>query len=46
MQFALNRRLGNSLQFQSSHTWSKSIDQIENQLGSDQTAGEAAGEPT
>jgi hypothetical protein len=44
MQFALNRRFGNALQFQSSYTWSKSIDQIENQLGSDQTAGEAAGQ--
>ncbi len=44
MQFALNRRFGNGLQFQSSYTWSKSIDQIENQLGSDQVAGEAAGQ--
>jgi hypothetical protein len=44
MQFALNRRFGNGLQFQSSYTWSKSIDQIENQLGSDQVAGEASGQ--
>jgi Carboxypeptidase regulatory-like domain/TonB dependent receptor-like, beta-barrel len=41
-QVGVLKRLSRGLEFQGSYTLSKSIDQIENQLGSDQGSGEAA----
>jgi hypothetical protein len=43
LQTQLVKQLSKGLQFQSSYTWSKSIDTIQNQLGSDQTFTEAPG---
>jgi Carboxypeptidase regulatory-like domain/TonB dependent receptor-like, beta-barrel len=42
LQVTLNKQLSKGLQFQSSYTWSKSIDELQNQLGTDQTFTEAA----
>ena len=42
LQAGVVKRLSKGLEFQASYTFSKSIDQMENQLGSDQGSGESA----
>jgi len=42
LQFGLNKRLSRGLQFQSSYTWSKTIDETQGQLPADQTGGTGA----
>jgi hypothetical protein len=43
LEVELDKRLTSGLQFQSSYTWSKSIDEMENVFGSDNTSVESAG---
>ena len=43
LEVELSKRLSRGLQFQSSYTWSKSIDEMENVFGSDNTNTEDAG---
>ncbi|MBI4483645.1 MAG: hypothetical protein HY652_12245 [Acidobacteria bacterium] len=47
LQWGLVKRLSHGLQFQSSYTWSKIIDETQGQLGSDDTADQNTGtDPT
>ncbi|MBI2819000.1 MAG: TonB-dependent receptor [Acidobacteria bacterium] len=43
LQFGLTKRLSKGLQFQSSYTWSKTIDETQSQLGAENTSSDSTG---